>query len=185
MGVPEHLGVVRIVEASPAEHDVVLRVVRSAFSRDDEPLLVAALLRDRTAQPSHSLLAYDAEQPAGHGLFTNVTLAGGARTVRCAILAPLAVVPESQRKGVGRALIERGASVLAGAGVQLLFVLGDPAYYTRRGFVPATPYGLHAPYPIAPEEAWMVRPLAPELLGVLNGTVACAESLTRPEYWRE
>jgi putative acetyltransferase len=86
---------------------------------------------------------------------------------------------------VGRALIERGASVLAGSGVQLLFVLGDPAYYARCGFVPATPYGLHAPYPIVPEEAWRVRSLAPNLLGTVKGTVTCAASLARPEYWRE
>ena len=140
----EHPSVMRIVEASPAEIDVVLRVERLAFSRDDEPHLVSALLRDQTAQPSLSLLAYEGEWPVGHILFTKVALVGSSRSVPSAILAPLAVVPESQRQGVGRALIERGASVLAGCDVQLLFVLGDPAYYTRCGFVPATPYGLHA-----------------------------------------
>ncbi|RPJ43999.1 MAG: N-acetyltransferase [Betaproteobacteria bacterium] len=175
----------RIVEASPAEIDVVLCVERLAFSRDDEPHLVAALLRDQTAQPSISLLAYEADRPVGHALFTKVALVGSSPHVPSAILAPLAVVPTSQSQGVGRALIEHGASALAGAGVQLLFVLGEPAYYTRYDFVPATPYGLHAPYPIVPDEAWMVRSLAPNLLGTVKGTVTCAASLTRPEYWRE
>ena len=41
------------------------------------------------------------------------------------------------------------------------------------------------PYPIVPEEAWMVRSLAPNLLGTVKGTVTCAASLARPEYWRE
>lgn len=175
----------RIVKASPPETEVVLGVERSAFSRDEEPLLVEALLRDPTAQPSLSLLAYEAERAVGHILFTHVDLVGGTRGVRSALLAPLAVVPEFQRRGVGRALIEHGAGVLAGSGIQLLFVLGDPAYYTRCGFVPANPFGLHAPYPIVPEEAWMVRPLAPGLPGTVRGTITCAESLAKPEYWRE
>jgi putative acetyltransferase len=105
--------------------------------------------------------------------------------IACSILAPLAVVPAFQRRGVGRALIEHGARVLAESGVKLIFVLGDPAYYTRCGFGPATPHGLRAPYPIVPEEAWMVRSLVPGLLGKVEGTVACAASLARPEYWRE
>ena len=175
----------RILEAGPADIDAVLGVERLAFSRDDEPNLVTALLQDPTAQPSLSLLAYVAGRPVGHILFTKVTLPSDSRSFSAAILAPLAVVPESQRQGLGRALIERGASILADSGVQLLFVLGDPAYYTRCGFAPATPYGLHAPYPIVPEAAWMVRSLAPNLLGVVKGKVTCAESLAKPEYWRE
>lgn len=95
------------------------------------------------------------------------------------------MVPESQRRGVGRALIEHGVDRLAAEGVQLVFVLGDPAYYTRCGFVPATPLGLRAPYPIEPEPAWRVRALVPDLLGAVEGTVACATTLARPEYWRE
>lgn len=175
----------RIVEASAADSDAALRVVRAAFARDDEAALVAALLHDPTAQPRLSLLALLANKPVGHVLFTRVVLAGASRRVRAAILAPLAVLPEFQRQGVGRALIERGAGMLLASGVQLLFVLGDPAYYTRCGFAPASPHDLRAPYPIVPEEAWMVRPLVPNVLGSFTGVIACAESLAKPEYWRE
>jgi putative acetyltransferase len=175
----------RICEAKPAEIDAVVRVERLAFRRDDEPRFVAELLRDPTARPSLSLLAYDGPKPVGHALFTRAQLAGSSRNIDSALLAPLAVVPPFQRQGVGRALIERGADTLATAGVRLLFVLGEPAYYTRCRFVPAIPLGLDAPYPIVPAEAWMVRALAPGLLGITQGTVAVAASLRRPEYWRE
>ena len=175
----------RIVESGEDELDSVMRVEREAFGRDDEAALVSALLRDPTAQPIHSLLACEAGRPVGHVLFTRLTLAGPAVEVSAAILAPLAVVPAFQRRGIGRALIEHGAGLLARSGVQLLFVLGDPAYYTRCGFVPAIARGLLAPYPIVPEEAWMVRPLVPDLLGTVAGTVACASCLARPEYWCE
>ena len=175
----------RIVEAGAADSDAVLGVERAAFAREDEAALVAGLLLDPTAQPSLSLLAFLAGKPAGHVLFTRAVLAGASRQAPAAILAPLAVLPEFQRQGVGRALIEHGASTLAAAGVQLLFVLGDPAYYARSGFVPAVPSGLRAPYPIVPEEAWRVRALAADVLGSVSGVVACAESLVKPEYWRE
>lgn len=66
-----------------------------------------------------------------------------------------------------------------------LFVLGHPGYYTRCGFVSAFPFGLRAPYPIVPEEAWMVRPLVPDVLVTVTGVIACPESMAKPEYWRE
>jgi putative acetyltransferase len=175
----------RIIEAGEADFDAVMRVEREAFGRDDEPRLVAALLRDPTAQPVVSLLAFEAGRAIGHVLLTKATLDGATRDASAAILAPLAVIPAWQRRGVGRALIEHGAGVAVAMGVRLVFVLGDPGYYTRRGFLPAFAYGLRAPYPIVPAEAWMVRPLAPDLLGTIAGTVACAVSLARPEYWRE
>lgn len=177
-------GSIRIATATDANLDAVLRIEREAFRQDDEANLVAALLRDPTAQPLLSLLAYDDDRPIGHVLFTRVTL-DSHPAVSCSILAPLAVIPAFQRRGVGRALIEHGARMLAESGVTLLFVLGDPSYYTRCGFGPAIPYGLRAPYPIVPEEAWMVRSLVPGVLGTVEGTFACAASLARPEYWRE
>lgn len=136
---------VPIVEATAADSHVALSVERAAFAREDEAALVADLFRDPSAQPSLSLLAFLQDKPVGHVLFTKAVLAGASRKVPAAILAPLAVLPEFQRQGVGRALIEHGASLLAASGVQLLFVLGHPGYYTRCGFVPAFPFGLRAP----------------------------------------
>lgn len=175
----------RIVEASEHEYVHVMQVEHDAFASDDEPRLVADLLQDPTAQPSLSLLAYEEGRPIGHVLFTRARLLGAVGEVSSAILAPLAVIPAFQRRGVGRALIEHGARRLASSGVHLLFVLGHPSYYPRCGFEPAIPHGLLAPYPIVPEEAWMVRALAPDLLGSIRGKVACATCLDKPEYWRE
>jgi putative acetyltransferase len=174
-----------ITEAGHADLEPTLRVERAAFARDEEAELVAALLQDPTAQPLMSLLAFAADRPVGHVLFTAVAVDGAVTPVPASILAPLAVVPDVQRQGVGRTLIEEGARRLAAKGVRLLFVLGDPAYYARFGFVPAMPFGLLPPYPIVPQEAWMVRPLAPNVLGTVSGPVSCARSMARPEYWRE
>ena len=74
---------------------------------------------------------------------------------------------------------------LARQGARLVFVLGDPAYYTRHGFAAAAPYGLRAPYEIQPEEAWMVRALSGDAPGNSRGAVRCADALTPEKYWRE
>jgi len=175
----------RIVEAGPAELQAVLQIERLAFGQHDEAELVSALIADPSAQPHLSLLAMAEAGPVGHVLFTAVAIGDRAPASRASILAPLAVLPDAQRQGVGGALIEEGARRLSANGVELLFVLGHPGYYTRHGFVPATPHGLHAPYPVVPQEAWMVRPLAPGVLGSVSGRVSCARCLDKPEYWIE
>jgi putative acetyltransferase len=172
-------------EATPTDRPEVLQAHRLAFGREDESQLVDNLLADPSAQPVLSLLAEDDGRVVGHVLFTSVTLLGPKNPPSASILAPLAVIPAAQRIGVGRSLIERGCQLLAVRGVQLLFVLGDPSYYTKRGFVPALPHGLRAPYDIEPEAAWMVRDLASRVPATLQAQVSCADALAPEQYWRE
>lgn len=174
-----------IREAAPADRTAVLQVHRLAFGHDEEGELVDALLADPSARPMLSLLAEDRAGIVGHVLFTRVELVGPENPPAASILAPLAVVPSAQRSGVGRSLIEAGCERLAGRGVGLVFVLGDPAYYGRRGFTAAVPHGLRAPYDIEPESAWRVRALAGQVLGDIRATVRCADALAPEKYWRE
>lgn len=174
-----------IREARDDEITAVLDVNRSAFGREDEARLVSDLLRDPSAQPVLSLVAVDDGRLVGHVLFTAATLEGDGKSLRCALLAPLAVIPSHQRAGVGRMLIEEGCARLAQQGVKLVFVLGDPGYYTRHGFSPAIPQGLKAPYPIEPEAAWMVRSLVADGPDQTKATVSCATAIMAEHYWRE
>jgi putative acetyltransferase len=174
-----------IAAATPADRDDVLRVERAAFPDEDVAGLVAALLDDSGARPLLSLVARDEGKPVGHILFSAARLDGASRDVPISILAPLAVVPEAQRRGIGGRLIEHGIQLLTEAGIELVFVLGDPGYYPRHCFTAASPCGLAAPYPISPDDAWMVRALRPDVVGAVRGTVRCADAMDRPEYWRE
>ena len=172
-------------EATPADQAAVLEVHALAFGQDEERLLVEALLADPTAQPVLSLLAEDRGRVVGHVLFTNVKLVGTDAPPTASILAPLAVVPSAQGSGIGRQLIEHGCELLAQRRVGLVFVLGDPNYYTKRGFTAALPHRLHAPYEIQPENAWMVRCLDGVPLESTQGRVSCADALAPEKYWRE
>jgi len=176
-----------IRHATNDDRAAVLAVETAAFATPAEAELVAALLDDPTAQPIVSLLAEADGKPIGHILFTSAVVDGGGAVVPASILAPLAVVPVAQRRGVGRALIEAGVEALTKVGIGLCFVLGHIDYYPRAGFRPALPLGLRAPYEIDPAvaDAWMVRATRPGLLGVVQGTVRCADALLHPELWRE
>jgi putative acetyltransferase len=173
----------RIVEASAADLEDVLFVERSAFGGDAEAELVRDLADDPSARPLLSLLAREDARPLGHVMFTAARLEGAPRDVSISILAPLAVVPDAQRRGIGGRLIESGIQRLVKSGVELVFVLGHPEYYSHHGFEPASRHGLAPPYPISPEEAWMVRALRPGVIGHVHGTVACASAMNRPELW--
>jgi putative acetyltransferase len=175
----------RIVEAAAADLEDVLSVERQAFGEDDAAELVRDLVDDPSARPLLSLLAWDGGRPVGHIMFTAARLEGAPRDVSVSILAPLAVVPDAQRGGIGGRLIEHGIQHLSESSVELVFVLGHPEYYPRHGFEPASRLGLAAPYSISPEDAWMVRALRPGVIECVWGTIACADAMNRPEHWRE
>ena len=54
------------------------------------------------------------------------------------VLGPIAVEPDRQGQGVGRALIAAGEAAMRGRGVKGITVLGDPEIYGRFGFVSHT-----------------------------------------------
>ncbi len=177
-----------IREALDADLNDVLSVERAAFGGEDEAELVKNLLNDPSAKPTLSLLAFKEERAVGHILFTAVhLLTDEPNTILASILAPLAVIPETQKQGIGGKLIERGLQMLSDAGVELVFVLGYPSYYPRHGFETAGCLGFEASYPIPEKDAdaWMVQALRPGVIGSVTGKVICANALDRPEYWRE
>ena len=104
-----------------------------------------------------SLVAEEDGKVKGHALFTPCSIEGGHNAV--ALLGPLAVAPPYQAKGLGSALVKEGASDLTAKGFGAIFLLGDPNYYSRFGFVRAE--GTTTPHPIPKEwfDAWQVLKL--------------------------
>jgi len=176
-----------IRETSNSDLQNILFVERMAFGHDKEAELVRELLYDPSAKPILSLLAFKDNKVVGHVLFTTAHLDKRQDAVSVAILAPLAIVPDAQRQGVGGKLIERGLQLLSKSGVDLVFVLGHPEYYPRHGFEPAGKLGFEAPYPIPDEQAdaWMVKALQPGIIDSVSGKVICADTFNRPEHWQE
>jgi putative acetyltransferase len=175
-----------------ADIETVLHIHNKAFGEEKGPeiaSLVAGLLSDPTAMPLLSLTAIDNNnnKAIGHILYTKARLYPIHRTVSVQILAPLAVLPEAQSEGVGGQLIKEGLRLLKEAGIELVFVLGYPNYYSRYGFKTAGKLGYEAPYPIPEEhaDAWMVQELCAGVIGSVAGRVQCSDVLNQPRHWRE
>lgn len=176
-----------IRETTESDLNDVLSVEREAFGYDKEAELVRDLLNDPSAKPFLSLLAFRDDRAIGHILFTTVYLMDAPRKVSISLLAPLAIVPDSQKQGIGGKLIKRGLEILSETGVELVFVLGHPEYYPRYGFETAGIHGFEAPYPIPEEhaDAWMVQELRDNVINSVHGKVKVADALNKPEHWRE
>jgi len=180
----------KIRKSTESDLNDILDVQIQAFGSEEGPevaSLVSDLLNDPTAMPLLSLIAVNDNQTIGHILFTQAKVADSKKQVSVVILAPLAVIPDRQRQGIGGQLIEEGLRLLSESDVELAFVLGHPEYYPRHGFKPAGVLGFEAPYPIPNKNAnaWMVRELILGAIDNTNGKVSCAVALNKPEHWHE
>lgn len=177
-----------IREAGNEDFNDIMTVEQRAFNSHEEAELTAGLLNDETSEPMISMLAFHNSKAVGHILFTRAIIKDANEQKLMHILAPLAVIPEYQKKGIGGLLIRKGMKRLKEMGSKVVFVLGHESYYPRHGFIPdAKSFGYPAPYPI-PEihkNAWMVQYLTEDKSLLPKGTVLCARAMDREDCWRE
>ncbi|TDD64863.1 N-acetyltransferase [Actinomadura darangshiensis] len=139
----------------PGDAAAVRAVVAAAFPTAGEADLVDALRGDAAWVPGLSMVAEAPDgRVAGYALATRC-LVGGAGALA---LAPVAVLPELQRRGAGgaavRAVLEAAAVRAAAGGERLVVVLGHPDYYPRFGFGRASLLGVAVAFEV-PDEALM------------------------------
>lgn len=130
----------QIRDALPADHPAIRAVVAVAFGQPDEARLVDRLRADGDALVE--LVAEADGAIVGHILFSPLGIGAGDG----AALAPLAVAPAGQRRGVGGALVRAGLDRCRQLGVPAVVVLGHPDYYSRFGFDAALAASLAAPF---------------------------------------
>ncbi len=131
------------------------------------PFLDAAIGTERHSRPSYH---YRQSVPALAEL-SLVTLFAGSRLIgslrfwpvelragqhiesgSVLLLGPLAVDPRWQGKGVGRALMFAGLDKARKLGYRLCFLVGEPSYYARFGFEPASPLGYRMVVDVEPRK---------------------------------
>ena len=124
----------------------VYDVVKAAFATAEysdgrEQDLVVALRNSDAYVPELSLVAEVDGKIVGHIMFTEAEVGNSTELV----LAPLAVLPEHQRQGIGTALIEEGHRIARELGYGYSVVLGSEKYYPRFGYIPAEQMGIEVP----------------------------------------
>lgn len=171
---------------TPAEYATVQQIHTLAFGGPNESRVVSGVRQSPHFIPELSLVAVLDNQIAGHVLFSWVGLESfppdesrvEARGVvrKVIVLAPLAVHPDFQNRGVGKALVEEGLRRLEAMGQPLVVVRGSPTYYPRFGFVRAETLGIVPPFETKPGE-YQAKPLSayrPEFRGTVRYPAAFA-----------
>jgi len=150
--------------------DILLRM---AFGGTEESTLVRALRVSEYFVPPLALVAEEADEEAenriaGYILFSRIGIETRNGEVQALALAPMAVLPEQQRQGIGTQLVETGLEACRQLGHRIVVLVGHPEYYPRFGFEPARAHDLELPFAV-PDEAFMALELLPGALKSVRG----------------
>lgn len=151
-----------------ADSAAITSVVERAFPGPAEARLVDEL-RNAGAL-CISFVAQIGDSLVGHIAFSPVTLVPEMPFISGLGLAPMAVLPDFQRKGIGSELIRAGLDACRQSEYDFVVVLGHPEYYPRFGFVPGPPRGIRCVYPV-PDEVFMIQELTPGALSGVTGII--------------
>jgi putative acetyltransferase len=150
------------------DHAAVRQINRLAFGQDGEARLVDALRGGGLAPVS--LVAQVDGQVVGHIMFSDLKIATDKGDVPALALAPMAVLPEFQRQGIGSTLVRRGLELCKEQGRRIVVVLGHADFNPRFGFSAKLAECLESPYGSGPSHM-AIELVAGALSGVAGRSV--------------
>jgi len=133
--------------AGAADAPAIRAVHLAAFPTAQEADLVERLEADGDAVLS--LVAEEArarKEILGHLMLSRMRVTGNFGLFRALGLGPIGVLPDRQRSGLGSALIVEALAMARAGGEELIFVLGEPAFYRRFGFSAEAAAPFESPY---------------------------------------
>lgn len=157
-------------ERDADRHDV-FAIHQDAFQRDDEAQLVNKLRQNEQFNPSLSFVALVHNKPVGHLLFTplQINYPSTGKSIASLALAPLSVLTEYQKQGIGSKLVQHALTELKAQGYPSVVVLGHEHYYPKFGFVPAKQFRVRASFPLENEDCFMTLELQPQAFPLDDG----------------
>ena len=171
--------------ATSLDRDDVRDVHLCAFPEGEREIvskLAINLLSERTTPQTISLVAETEGAVVGHVAFSPVTIDNN-ENLQGYILAPLGVKPDYQKRRIGSKLIESGMQQLLKMGVNILFVYGDPEYYSKFGFSVDVADRYTPPYKLQYPFGWQAIVLNEYNIAESSINIACVTSLCDPELW--
>lgn len=166
---------IQIRKETNEDFDSVYDLNLQAFNQIAEPELVDKLRLSDRFIPELSLLALLDNKIVGHILFTRIFIQSEGVNKESLALAPMAVLPDLQKSGIGKQLIKSGLDKARSLGYESVIVLGHADYYPKFGFKPASAFGITAPWDV-PDEVFMVLELKEKAISDVRGIVNYAQA---------
>ena len=145
---------IEIRKEEQKDYDKIRIVNDQAFGQPDEGRIVDKLRE--SCKEIVSLVAVSDNEIVGHIFFSPVTIETQTGFVKGMGLAPMAVLPEFQNRGVGSMLVNEGVRIIENMSCPFVIVLGHETYYPRFGFERASKFGLKCQWDGMPDDAFMV-----------------------------
>lgn len=139
----------------PEDYQAIDVVNLSAFEGDGEARLIARLREQASYRADYSLVAEFNGRPVGHLLMTPGKCSQQKGDIPLMIIAPMSVVPSQSHRGIGTALVEEAKKKAREEGMAAMIAVGEPGYYDRLGFEPASKWGVRCNLPV-PDDAVML-----------------------------
>ncbi len=155
------------------DYPAVYNVHSNAFGRNDEARLTDRLRLSDVFVPELSLVAICDNVLVGHIMFTEICVVDDDKETMSLSLAPMAVVPAMQRKGIGSLLVNNGLAKARTLGYKSVIVLGHEHFYPRFGFVSTNRWGIKAPFNV-PDSVFMGLELEDSAFSGVKGVVRYA-----------
>lgn len=103
--------------------------------------------------------------------------------IKVYMLAPVAVSPQHQQKGIGSSLIKFGINELKNKAVDIIITYGDPAFYSKVGFQKITEDIIKAPLKLSMPKGWLGQSLREKSILDIKDRPSCVKAFDNPAYW--
>ena len=124
-----------IRETRKSDLEEVFNLIHAAFGNKAESDLVKQLISD--GDVLINLVVESSETIIGNIVVSKITMEPDVGLF-CGGVAPVSVLPDQQSSGVGSKLMTAAINESKKMGIDALFLLGDPNYYKRFGFIVST-----------------------------------------------
>lgn len=167
---------------TPADYPAVDQLIRDAFINSEngynqESELVASIRKLPNYDESLEVVALQNHAIVGHGLLSSVNIVTDTQTIPGLVLAPIDVTPTAQRQGIGTQIMAELEERARQHHARYISILGQPDYYHRFDYVPASQYNIYPPYSV-PDDFFMIKPLAPGALDNISGTIQYSDAFS-------
>lgn len=154
----------------PADSAAIAHVNDRAFGGVFESRLVSVIRTGDNFIPELSIVAVADDDIVGHILFSKILIRSESGEFETLALAPMAVLPEYQKQGIGGRLLTYGLEQVRECGYDSVIVLGHKEYYPKFGFRKASHWNIRSPFQVE-DEYFMAIELHTGALDGKAGTV--------------